>query len=742
MNCHVGPSGYSAFQWVHGQDYFTDPPLPPGLDPRLAMEGLLKARDQARVCFEKEKAKEKFSKLNNAKTRPPLNLKAGQLCMLWRQRVKPGKVKGSWVGPFRIVLVEGSTTWLVSGATLIRAKPNQIRAVSKREEMEALTEGTAVLRTPVTLSTLLQGFKGGHYLDVTGDVPSERQQADNITPADVSVEPAHQTRRADTWRLDQDGATRTLTRVHHLPRLALYAPTSSTPCPVPMDEFTGHRTTIVRPVLEGASEATINDTWDVGRLLPERWIGETRFELKDIPRPAKVRRGVPGQGTKRKAEIEEKPEVPPSLHDDGTDEKHETPPALRDDGRDQEATASEGAVGMEGLIPKTPLKMALERDPNLLDGAISKPKKKKDEHPQGASGSNSCPVEQCQLPGGHAGPHEGREGRFLLDESTGERMLVDDEGDNASSSATSSTSSDSELMPDEDHKVLYNKGENQPRQRTPKPSKEPTEVPVFYALELDVTTEEANWLMKHPRKAAIWLSKKMEAKGKEETWSKLSMDRKKDFDLAQAKELSQVLTSRALRSLTKSEEINLDKSAVMNMRWVLTTKSGGMAKARLVVLGFQAHNLTEVETASPTMSKVGRQMLLALTASLGFVLKSGDVSSAFLQTDASLESENLTVWATPELAALFGCDPCEPKALRVVRAFYGLCHAPRKWYESVVSTLKKQGWRQLLGDRCVFVLENEKSEIIGLAGFHVDDFLISGNPKVEQFIPRGSNVGK
>ena len=101
MNCHVGPSGYSAFQWVHGQDHFSDPPLPPGLDPRLAMEGLLQARDKARLCFEKEKAKEKFSKLNNAKTRPPVNLKAGQLCMLWRQRIKPGKVKGSWVGPFR-----------------------------------------------------------------------------------------------------------------------------------------------------------------------------------------------------------------------------------------------------------------------------------------------------------------------------------------------------------------------------------------------------------------------------------------------------------------------------------------------------------------------------------------------------------------------------------------------------------------------------------------------------------------
>ena len=65
------------------------------------------------------------------------------------------------------------------------------------------------------------------------------------------------------------------------------------------------------------------------------------------------------------------------------------------------------------------------------------------------------------------------------------------------------------------------------------------------------------------------------------------MKEKESFDLAEAKELSNVLQSKALRTLTESEYRDLDKKRVMNMRWVLTTKGDGSSKARLVILGFQ-----------------------------------------------------------------------------------------------------------------------------------------------------------
>ena len=72
------------------------------------------------------------------------------------------------------------------------------------------------------------------------------------------------------------------------------------------------------------------------------------------------------------------------------------------------------------------------------------------------------------------------------------------------------------------------------------------------------------------------------------------LDQKKEFDIAQAKEISNVIVSKALRNLTPKELKELNPGSIMSMQWVLTRKSTGDAKARLVVLGFQAHNLTEV----------------------------------------------------------------------------------------------------------------------------------------------------
>ena len=79
-----------------------------------------------------------------------------------------------------------------------------------------------------------------------------------------------------------------------------------------------------------------------------------------------------------------------------------------------------------------------------------------------------------------------------------------------------------------------------------------------------------------------------------------------------AKELSNVIISKALRRLSKEELKSLDRKRLLSMRWVLTRKSDGSAKARLVVLGFMAPNITEVESASPTMSKTSRNLVLAV----------------------------------------------------------------------------------------------------------------------------------
>ena len=96
-----------------------------------------------------------------------------------------------------------------------------------------------------------------------------------------------------------------------------------------------------------------------------------------------------------------------------------------------------------------------------------------------------------------------------------------------------------------------------------------------------------------------------------------------------------VLSAKALRSLTE----NFDPVSAMSMGWVLTTKADGSITARLVVLGFQASNVAEVDTAAPTMARVSRNLILAIIANKGFKLKAGDVTAAFLQAAKSLEDD-------------------------------------------------------------------------------------------------------
>lgn len=97
-NQTIGSNGFSPFQWTRGSSC-PQGQLPAGINPSKAFGGALRMREKARLAYEAENAKYKLSKLNNAKTRPPVTFKPGALLMLWRQRVRPGRVAGQWTGP-------------------------------------------------------------------------------------------------------------------------------------------------------------------------------------------------------------------------------------------------------------------------------------------------------------------------------------------------------------------------------------------------------------------------------------------------------------------------------------------------------------------------------------------------------------------------------------------------------------------------------------------------------------------
>ena len=614
-NNTIGTTGFSPFQWIRGGNVPQEERLA-GLDPRKMFGGLLRLKEKARIAYEMEHAKYKLSKLGNAVGRGAMSYRPGALVMVWRQRMRPGKVSGHWTGPARVLLQEGSTLWLANGASLIKAKTSQVRGCSKREELEASLSGAAVYRNPVTLETLMKEFTGRHYTNLTGEVPSRKRMEEDVTGAEVIQD--HQ--------------------------------------------------------------------------------------------PSKARKVPSRQGQKRKErdqaeEADDEIENAEDKKDDAEDESKKVRPDIPGD-----------------PIPKTDLSQALEtRGPDAVDGIPSVAA----QSPTG----NQCRVPQCTLPGGHGGPHEDESGDQFSWTPFGGRIPLDEEpAEDDESSATSSSSE--ELMTE------------------PKPSSTQREVKskqdeieeVMYVLEIETDPQDFAYLMKHPAKSTIWMSKKMAEKSKEVSWQRLSLERKMDYDMAQAKELSNVLQAKALRTLTRQEWSELDYKKIMGMRWVLTSKSDGAAKSRLVVLGYQAPNLTEVQASAPTMSRLSRNFLLMMCANKKLRICSGDVTSAFLQAPQSLEDENLVIWAPSELAVLFGAPPSSPVLpLKVCRAFYGLVHAPRKWYDHVTNTLLSQGWEKLLSDGCIFILKDpkiadEEDQVVAVAGIHVDDFLIGGREENEVFV--------
>ena len=73
----------------------------------------------------------------------------------------------------------------------------------------------------------------------------------------------------------------------------------------------------------------------------------------------------------------------------------------------------------------------------------------------------------------------------------------------------------------------------------------------------------------------------------------------------------------------------VDKDRILGMRWVLVWKpitdesgtlTGRKAKARLIIKGFQDPDLLHISRDSPTLSTLGRNLLLSLTSHFGWEL--------------------------------------------------------------------------------------------------------------------------
>ena len=170
-------------------------------------------------------------------------------------------------------------------------------------------------------------------------------------------------------------------------------------------------------------------------------------------------------------------------------------------------------------------------------------------------------------------------------------------------------------------------------------------------------------------------------------------------------------------------------------------------KARLAVRGYNDIDALSgnLETASPTTSRLARSLLLCVSANLRWKGWSADVSTAFLQ--GLPQERQLWLQLPKEALEILGAPSNTRMFLR--KPVYGQLDAPRRWYLEAVRRLRSLGWIQHALDPCLFMLfddatsdpdQPDKSCLVGALCLHVDDMLGAGDQDNARYLEAESKL--
>ena len=180
----------------------------------------------------------------------------------------------------------------------------------------------------------------------------------------------------------------------------------------------------------------------------------------------------------------------------------------------------------------------------------------------------------------------------------------------------------------------------------------------------------------------VWVVNQKARKNIEVSLKKLEPTDREEFQRAMRVEANSFLSTEAIRIC---ERAGIPKERIMKMRFVLTWKpvldsegnqTGRKAKARLIVRGFEDPDLLEVDRESPTLSAMGRNLLLTQCAQHKYPVSVGDIRTAFLRGDDTEMQREVYAEPPPEAKELLGMT--DTQVLRIVKAIYGLLHAPKR----------------------------------------------------------------
>ncbi|GJU89356.1 putative ribonuclease H-like domain-containing protein [Tanacetum coccineum] len=165
---------------------------------------------------------------------------------------------------------------------------------------------------------------------------------------------------------------------------------------------------------------------------------------------------------------------------------------------------------------------------------------------------------------------------------------------------------------------------------------------------------------------------------------------------------------------------------VIGTKWVFRNKRDERGvvlrnKARLVAQGYkQEEGVDYDEVFAPVARIEAIRLFLAFASFMGIIVYQMDVKSAFLYVTID---EEVYVSQPPGFV-----DPDHPKKVyKVVKALYGLHQAPRAWYATLLTFLKKHGYMRGAIGKTLFIKKDKKD--IMLVQVYVDDIIFGSTRK-------------
>ena len=220
------------------------------------------------------------------------------------------------------------------------------------------------------------------------------------------------------------------------------------------------------------------------------------------------------------------------------------------------------------------------------------------------------------------------------------------------------------------------------------------------------------------------------ARGQELIWDQLDDKAKQAVLQSMSKEWSrwQQFNSTKFVSAAEFEQLRKRGARPIGTRWVLTRKSNGDYKARLVVQGCQEQSYA-LRSDAPTGSQLAFHVALAFAAQRGWTLEGYDAASAYLQAEGL---DRLLLIRMPAKRPPPGTLPNQ--VLRANTAIYGTKDAGRHWYKYSKGVFENEyRFRESILERCLYVWLDAERKIAALLFAHVDDFFIARRASHPEF---------